>query len=209
MKRLIAAAILSAASLPALAQESSRFVAPSADKLTAEQKEWADSISGPPRNAKFANPPYRAYLQNPQLAKLLSNLSDYLRWKTSLPPRLSEMAILITARQWTAHYEWFAHYPLALKGGLDPAITADLSLGKRPQGMKPDEAALYDLATQLYRDKKVSDAAYKAALDAFGERGIMDVIGIIGYYDLVSMTLITMEAKAPNDSVPPLPQLDK
>jgi 4-carboxymuconolactone decarboxylase len=75
--------------------------------------------------------------------------------------------------------------------------------------MKDDEAALYDLATALYRDKKVSDPIYKAALAKFDERGIMDIIGIIGYYDLVSMTLITMQAEAPNDSVPPLPALSK
>jgi 4-carboxymuconolactone decarboxylase len=75
--------------------------------------------------------------------------------------------------------------------------------------MREDEAALYDLATALYRDKKVTDAVYKAAVDRFGERGVMDIIGIIGYYDLVSMTLITMQAGAPNDSVPPLPVLSK
>jgi 4-carboxymuconolactone decarboxylase len=117
------------------------------------------------------------------------------------------MAILITAREWTAQYEWFAHYPLAIKGGLDPKIAGAIAAGKRPDGMQPDETAVYDLATQLYRNKHVSDEAYKAALAQFGERGIMDVIGIIGYYDLVSMTLITMEAAPPNDSVAPLPPL--
>ena len=86
---------------------------------------------------------------------------------------------------------------------------ADIAAGQRPDNMKDDEAALYDLATALYRDKKVSDPVYKAALDKFGERGIMDIIGIIGYYDLTSMTLITMQAGAPNDSVPPLPVLAK
>ena len=147
--------------------------------------------------------------RKPELAPRLSALSDYLRWNTSLPPRLSELAILITARQWTAQYEWFAHYPLALKGGLDPKVADAIAVGKRPDSMKDDEAALYDLAMALYVDKKVSDPVYKAALEKFGERGIMDIIGIIGYYDLVSMTLITMQAKAPNDSVPPLPELAK
>src|SRR6266436_838620 len=136
-------------------------------------------------------------------------MSEYLRWNTSLPPRLSELAILITARQWTAQYEWYAPYPLALKGGLDPKIADDIAAGKRPDGMKEDEAALYDLAIDLYRDKKVSDPVYKAALGKFGERGIMDIIGIIGYYDQVSMTQITMQAEAPNDSVPPLQVLAK
>jgi 4-carboxymuconolactone decarboxylase len=195
--------------IQATAQESARFKAMTAEQLTPEQKIWADAISAPPRNAKFGNPPYRAYIQAPELATRLSALSDYLRWKTSLPARLSEMAILITAREWTAQYEWLAHYPLAIKGGLDVKIADTIALGKRPEGMKPDETALYDLVTDLYRDKKVSDASYKAAKDAFGERGIMDIIGIIGYYDLVSMTLNTMEAKMPNDSVKPLPILEK
>ena len=205
----VAAGVLAGQLTPVAAQEIKRFPPPKLEELTPEQKAYADGISGPPRNAKFANPPYRAYIKNPPLAKLLSALSDYLRWNTTLPPRLSEMAILITAREWTAQYEWFAHYPLALKGGLDVKVATAISNGRRPDGMKPDETALYDLATELYRDRKVSNATYKAAFEAFGERGIMDVIGIIGYYDLVSMTLITMEAAPPNDSVPALPVLGK
>jgi len=117
--------------------------------------------------------------------------------------------VLMTARRWTQQFEWNAHYPLALKAGLDPQVANDVAHGIRPEKMKDDEAALYDLAMSLYRDKKVSDGVYKAALDKFGERGIMDVIGIIGFYDLTSMTLITMQGEAPNGSVPPLPALSK
>lgn len=164
---------------------------------------------GPTPQCQVYEPPYRAYIRNPELATRLSALSDYLRWNTSLPPRLSEFAIIITARQWTAQYEWFAHYPLAIKAGLDPKIASDLAAGNRPNGMRADEAAVYDLATELFRDKKVTESTYNAALRQFGERGVMDVIGIIGYYDLVSMTLVTMEASPPNDSVPPLPILNK
>jgi 4-carboxymuconolactone decarboxylase len=212
MKKLLAATCVAALiAMPQLsrAEDIARFAPLKADELSPAQKAWADMIAPPPRNAKFVNPPYRAYIRNPELAPRLSALSDYLRWNTSLPPRLSELAILITARQWTAQYEWFAHYPLALKGGLDPKVLSDIAAGKRPEGMRDDEAALYDLAMALYRDKKVSDPVYKAALDTFGERGVMDVIGILGYYDLVSMTLITMQAGPPNDSVPPLPVLSK
>jgi len=212
MKYLPAAiglAILIATSHVSRAEDITRFAPPKADELTQAQKAWADMIAAPPRNAKFVNPPYRAYIRNPDLAPRLSALSDYLRWNTSLPPRLSELAILITARQWTAHYVWFAHYPLALKGGLDPNVANDIAAGKRPDNMKGDEAALYDLATALYRDRKVSDPIYKAALEKFGERGIMDIIGIIGYYDLVSMTLITMQADMPDDKVTPLPPLTR
>jgi 4-carboxymuconolactone decarboxylase len=193
----------------ARAEDFTRFAPLKAEELNPAQKAWAEMIAAPPRNAKFTNPPYRAYIRNPDLAPRLTAMSEYLRWNTSLPPRLSELAILITARQWTAQYEWFAHYPLALKGGLDPGIANDIAAGKRPANMKDDEAALYDLAMALYVDKKVSDPVYKAALEKFGERGIMDIIGIIGYYDITSMTLITMQAGAPNDSVPPLPVLVK
>src|SRR5260370_27756025 len=121
-------------------------------------------FAAPPANAKFVTPPYRAYTRTPDLAPRLSALSDYLRWNTCLPPRLSELAILITAREWTAQYEWYAHYPQAIKGGLDPSVAAAIANGKRPENLKDDEAALYDLATSLYRDRKVSDAVYKAAL---------------------------------------------
>jgi 4-carboxymuconolactone decarboxylase len=205
----ISVAELFATATAVRAEDITRFAPLKADELSPAQKAWADMIAAPPRNAKFGNPPYRAYIRNPELAPRLSALSDYLRWNTSLPPRLSEFAILLTARQWTAQYEWFAHYPLALKAGLDPKILADVAAGRRPENMREDEAALYDLATALYRDKNVSDPVYKAAADRFGERGVMDIIGIIGYYDLVSMTLITMRAGAPNDSVPPLPVLSK
>jgi 4-carboxymuconolactone decarboxylase len=212
MKYLLAAFGLTALiAMPAMsrAEDITRFAPLKAEELTPPQKAWADMIAAPPRNAKFVNPPYRAYIRNPDLAPRLTAMSEYLRWNTSLPPRLSELAILITARQWTAQYEWFAHYPLALKGGLDPKVANDIAQGKRPANMKDDETALYDLAMALYVDKKVSDSVYKAALDKFGERGIMDIIGIIGYYDITSMTLITMQAGAPNDSVPPLPVLAK
>ena len=211
IKLLVACGFAALIAMPqmARAEDAVRFPPLKAEELNPAQKAWAEMIAAPPRNAKFTNPPYRAYVRNPDLAPKLSALSDYLRWNTSLPPRLSELAILITARQWTAQYEWFAHYPLALKGGLDPSIANDIAAGKRPANMKDDEAALYDLAMALYVDKKVSDPIYKAALEKFGERGIMDIIGIIGYYDITSMTLITMQAGAPNDSVPPLPVLSK
>jgi 4-carboxymuconolactone decarboxylase len=207
---VVAIAALVTASQPGRAQDITRFVPLKADELSPAQKAWADAIAVPPRNAKWGAAPYRAYIRNPELAPKLSALSDYLRWNTTLPPRLSEFAIVITARNWTAQYEWAAHYPLALKAGLDVKILGDLSAGRRPESMRDDEAALYDLATALYRDKKVSDPIYKAAVEKFGERGVMDIIGIIGYYDLVSMTLITAQVPAPSDSTaPPLPVLSK
>ena len=193
---------------PALGQEQ-RFAPLKEEQLTPQQKTWVETIIPPPRNARFTNPPYRAYIRSVELAQRLTPLSDYLRWNTSLPARLSEMAILLTAREWNSQYEWAAHYPLAMKGGLDPSIADDVAHGRKPANMKDDENALYQLVTELRRTKAVSDATYADAVKHFGERGIMDIIGIIGYYDLVSMTLITMQAQPRNNSVPLLPAINR
>ena len=176
------------------------------DQLTAEQQQMATVLKTPPRNSALNSGPFNAYARSPGLGLLLLQVSDYVRFNSSLPPRLSEFAIMIAARQWSQPYEWRAHYPLAVKGGLDRQILVDLGAGNKPQGMKEDEAALYEFCTQLYRDKNVTDAAFKAAVGKFGERGIMDLIGIIGYYDLVSMALIVQQTTGtPGDEAPLLP----
>ena len=176
------------------------------DQLTAEQQQMATVLKTPPRNSALNSGPFNAYARSPGLGLLLLQVSDYVRFNSSLPPRLSEFAIMIAARQWSQPYEWRAHYPLAVKGGLDRQILVDLGAGKRPQAMKEDETALYDFCTELYRDKDVSDASFKAALAKFGERGIMDIIGVIGYYDIASMALIVQKATGkPGDEAPLLP----
>jgi len=174
-----------------------------ADQLTPEQKKWAESIALPPRNAKFTNFPYRAYIHSPELAVRLQAMSDYGQWNTQQPARLSEFAILITARQWSSQWIWRDHYTLAIKGGLDPKVALDLAAGRRPAGMKEDEAILYDLAMQIYRDKAVTDTMYDKAQIQFGERGILDLLGIMGYYDTVAMILIAARAIPPHDDVTP------
>jgi 4-carboxymuconolactone decarboxylase len=173
------------------------------DQLTPEQQKMATILTTPPRNSGLNTGPFNAYARSPGLGLLLLQVSDYVRFNSSLPPRLSEFAIMIAARQWSQPYEWRAHYSLAVKGGLDRKILVDLGAGVRPQGMKEDETALYDFCTELYRDKNVGDAAFKAALQTFGERGIMDLIGIIGYYDIASMALIVQKTTAkPVDEAP-------
>src|SRR5215468_1572608 len=136
ISRLLGAVILALSTFSASAQDAVRFAPLTQDQLSPEQRAWAEAITAPPRNARFTNPPYRAYIRNIELANKLTPLSDYVRWNTSLPARLSEMAILITAREWSSQYEWSAHYPLAMKGGLDPAIADDIAHGRRPQTMK-------------------------------------------------------------------------
>jgi 4-carboxymuconolactone decarboxylase len=202
----IASGAAIAAVLGASAQAQERFSPLKLDQLTAEQQQMATMLATPPRNTKLNTGPFNAYARSPDLGILLLEVSDFVRFKTSLPPRLSEFAILIAAQQWSQSYEWHAHYALAIKGGLDRQILVDLAAGKRPQGMKEDEAALYDFCVEMYRDKKVSDASFKAARAAFGERGVMDVIGILGYYDLVSMALIAQNTTAtPSGDEPALP----
>jgi 4-carboxymuconolactone decarboxylase len=166
------------------AQAGERFSELRLDRLTPEQQKMATMLTTPPRNSGLNTGPFNAYARSPGLGLLLLQVSDYVRFNSSLPPRLSEFAIMIAARQWSQAYEWRAHYPLAIKGGLDRQILVDLGAGARPQGMKEDETALYEFCTELYRDRNVSDAVFKAAVGKFGERGIMDLIGIIGYYDL-------------------------
>ena len=188
------------------AQAEERFSELRLDQLTAEQQKMATVLKTPPRNSALNGGPFNAYARSPGLGLLLLQVSDYVRFNSSLPPRLSEFAIMIAARQWSQPYEWRAHYPLAIKGGLDRQILVDLGAGARPQSMKEDETALYDFCTELYRNKSVSDAAFKAALAKFGERGIMDLIGIIGYYDIASMALIVQNTTAkPVDEAPLLP----
>jgi len=194
---------------PCAAEDNIRFAPLRSEQLTPAQKSFADSIAMPPRNAKFTNPPYRAYIRSPELAPKLEALSDTVRWNTSLNPRVNEFAILITARQWSNQYVWAAHYALAVKAGMEPKLAADLAVGKRPEGMKDDEAVLYDFAIELYRDKNVSDAAYKAAVEKFGERGVMDAIAVMGYYGLVCMTQITARAEARDTGAPILGALTR
>jgi 4-carboxymuconolactone decarboxylase len=207
-----AAAILGLAGAAVQAQEpasprfTDRFSELRLDQLLPEQQQMATHLRTPPRNSALNGGPFNAYARSPGLGLRLLEVSDYVRFNSSLPPRLSEFAIMIGARHWSVPYEWRAHYPLAIKGGLDRQILVDLGAGKRPQNMKDDETALYDFVTEMYRDKNISDATFKATLDAFGERGVMDLIGIIGYYDIASMALIVQKAPAkPVEEAPLVP----
>jgi 4-carboxymuconolactone decarboxylase len=141
--------------------------------------------------------PWHAILRSPEMLNPARSLSDYLRFNSSLPPRLSEFVILITAREWTAQYEWYAHHPLAMRGGLAPEIADAVAEGRRPEAMADDEAAVYDFTIELHRNRSVSDATYARAVEHLGEQGIMDVIGLSGWYTLVSMVLNTARVAPP------------
>ena len=178
---------------PAFAAD--RFPEIPLDKMTPEQRKVAEAIMSGPRGRLSG--PFNAWLRDPELGDRLQKVGEHIRFKSVLPARLNEFAILITARHWTSQYEWFAHYPLAMQGGLDPKVAADLAAGRRPRGMGEEEAIVYDFSTQLHRHGTVTDAVYDKALAKFGEQGVMDLIGVNGYYDIVSMTLNVAKVMPP------------
>ncbi len=187
-----------------VAQESVRFPDVRPDQYSPAQKQVAELVAQSPRNGKVTNPPYKVYFRSPEFAIRAIHVSDYLRWGTGFEPRLTELTILIAARQWSNGYIWHAHYPLAIKGGLDPGIPAAMAKGQRPQGMKEDERLIYDLVTQIYRDKNVSDATFNAAVARFSEKGVTDTIALASYYGLTAMSLIAAKATFPPGDEPML-----
>jgi 4-carboxymuconolactone decarboxylase len=167
----------------------------------AQRKAYEGIVSGPRGGARG---PFNALLRSPDLADRVQRVGEYVRFKSSIPARLNELAILVVARHWTAQYEWYAHRELAMKAGLDPKIADAIAERKRPAGMKEDEAAVYDFCSELHEKKSVSDAAYANALRLFGEQGVMDLIGASGYYTIVSMVLNVDRYPLP-EGVKPLP----
>ncbi len=148
--------------------------------------------------------PFDALLRSPELADRMQKLGAYVRFESSLPARLNELAILVTARHWGAQYEWWAHRKLAERAGLAPAIADDIAEGRRPGALGPDEAAVVDFCRELNETKHVSDAAWRAALERLGERGVVDLIGTCGYYTVVSMVLNATRHPLPEGVAPPL-----
>jgi 4-carboxymuconolactone decarboxylase len=188
----------------ALALTGERMAEIPLDKMSAAQRSIADAIMAGPRKALSG--PFNAWLRSPELADRLQKVGEYVRFNTSLDKRVNEMAILMTAQAWGSQYEWYAHEPLALKAGLDPAIVAAIGAGRKPDNMKDDEAIVWEFTTQLRRDHGVDDAIYARALEKFGERGIIDLVGVNGYYDAVSMTLNVARVKPPADAKLPFQQ---
>lgn len=200
------AAILIAGVLMATgANAKDRFPVLTPEQMTPEQKALAEAITSGPRGGLRG--PFNAWLRSPAMGDRMQKLGEQVRYNSSLPRKLNEFAILITARAWDAKFEWYAHYPLALQGGLNPQIAADLAQGKRPRGMGPDETAIYDFCTELRRDRRVSDATYAAVHSLFGDQGIIDLIAVNGYYDMVSMTLNVAQVATPPDGALPLPDM--
>jgi 4-carboxymuconolactone decarboxylase len=200
--RLSVAGLLLAGSAFALSGE--RMPEIPLDKMSASQRTIAEAIMSGPR--KRMSGPFNTWLRSPELADRLQKVGEYVRFNTSLDKRINEMAILMTAQAWGAQYEWYAHAPLALKAGLDPSVVDAIGAGKKPDNMKDDEAIVWEFTAQLRRDHGVDDAIYAKALEKFGEQGIVDLIAVNGYYDVVSMTLNVAHVGAPGDAKMPFKQ---
>ena len=185
--------------------ENARFPELTMEQMTPEQRRAAEAIMAGPRGRLVG--PFNAWLRSPELADRFQKVGEYVRFKSSIPARLNELAILITARVWTAQFEWWAHHKMAMDAGLDPAIAAAVAEGRRPENMKDDERIVYEFCTELHRDKNVSDKTYREAVAQFGEQGVVDLIGASGYYTAVSMTLNVANVPLPEGEEPPLKPL--
>jgi 4-carboxymuconolactone decarboxylase len=174
------------------------------NEMTDAQRKAAAELASGARGAFNPHGPNALLLRSPDLMSRNQKVGEYLRYNSSLPRRLNEFAILITARQWTTQMEWFAHHPLALEAGLDPGVAEDLAQGRRPSGMKDDEAAVYQFCTELHQTRGVTDAAFKAVADRFGERGVIDLIGVTGYYSMLAMVLNVAQQPLPGGAAAPL-----
>ena len=164
-----------------------RFKPLSYDEMTPAQKTMLEHLLAGPRAG--ANGPFNVLLRSPEIGDLGQEFGASTRFKSSLPQKLYELAILVTARHWTSQYEWQAHHRSALQAGLSPAIADAIAQGRRPAAMQKDEEAVYNFVSELLNTKQVSDATFAAAKNAFGERGVVDIIGVTGWYNVVSMLL--------------------
>lgn len=157
------------------------------DAMDDAQKAAAQELINGPRGAVFG--PFVPLLRSPELMNRLQKVGEYLRYQSSLQTRVNEFVMLIVSRQWTQQFEWCMHYPLALKAGVQPETLDALADGRRPAGMAPDEEIAYEVCDELARTHGVSDATYRRAVDTFGERGLLDMLGLIGYFSTVSMVM--------------------
>jgi 4-carboxymuconolactone decarboxylase len=157
------------------------------DEMTPPQKTMMEHLVNGERRG--AGGPFNVLLRSPEVGDLVQQFGAQMRFHSSLPRKLNEMAIIITARHWTAQYEWNAHRAVAAQAGLSEPIIQAIAAGKRPASMDVDETIIYNFATELLNTKQVSDPVFKAVKDKFEERGVVDLINVMGYYQLVSMLL--------------------
>lgn len=203
-RRCLVASAFALSAFTAAAQARLPTIAPA--DYTAEQKQAAADFEASRKVPVFG--PFEPLMHSPQVMSQARAMGDYLRYKSAIGTTLSELAILITAREWTQDYEWYVHHPIALKAGIKPAIADAIADGRRPEGMSNDEDIVYAFCTELHRTKRVSDTTFARAEARFGKQGVVDLNGINGYYTLLAMQLNAAEYPIPKDGKP-LPRLPK
>jgi 4-carboxymuconolactone decarboxylase len=176
------------------------------EEMTPAQRTMLEDIFAGPRSS--ADGPFNVLLRSPEMGILAERFGASMRFNRSMPRKLNEMAIIITGRYWTAQYEWLAHKRAALAAGLDPAIVEAIQNGRRPARMDKGEEAVYTFCTELLQTKQVSDATFDAAKAAVGEKGVVDLIGVMGWYQTVSMLLNVDRYPLPPGAAPELKPLN-
>jgi 4-carboxymuconolactone decarboxylase len=167
-------------------------------KYTDEQKKAAEEFLAVRKVPVFG--PFEPLMYSPQVMSQARAMGDYLRYKSAIGNTLSELAILVTAREWSQDYEWYVHYPIALKAGIKADVADAIGDGRRPVGMSDDEEIVYDFSTELYRNKRVSDGTFERAEKRFGKKGVVDLTGINAYYTLLAMHLNAAHYETPKDA---------
>jgi 4-carboxymuconolactone decarboxylase len=171
-------------------------------ELTEEQRRIADEIRSGPRGGMRG--PFEAWLRAPGLADHAQKLGAYCRFETALAPDARELAILLTGKRWKAQFEFWAHARLARQAGLPEAVIEAVRTGSRPALDRDDLQAVYDVVTEYFATNRVSTPLYARAIEVLGERGLVDLVGVVGYYGLVSMTLNVFEVELPPGEAEPL-----
>jgi 4-carboxymuconolactone decarboxylase len=173
------------------------------ETLSEEQRVVFDQIASGPHARVIG--PFPAWLQSPELARRVRSLSEFLRFQSSPPRRLAEIAILVTGRHWRAEFEYHAHAKLAREAGVEEPVIQAIAAGKRPGFSQADDEIVYDLCTEMFETKRVTDATYRQAVDALGLRTVVELVAIMGYYCMVSVTLNAFEASLPPGESSPFP----
>jgi 4-carboxymuconolactone decarboxylase len=176
------------------------------EDLTPAQQRAAEALTRGPRGALFG--PFVPLLRSPELLDRAQRLGEYLRYESSISQRLRELAILLTARHFGQRYEWHVHAPVAVQAGLAAPVIAAIAARRRPETMQTDESVIYEFCTQLHERHAVSDAAYAAALGLIGERGVMDLCGVCGYYGLLALVMNVARTPLPPGSDVPWTDTD-
>jgi len=189
--------IIIAMSINTLAQAAERLPTIPPSQYTEEQKKAAEDFLATRKVPVFG--PFEPLMHSPQVMTQARSMGDYLRYQSALGTTLSELVILITAREWSQDYEWYVHHPIALKAGIKPEVTAAIADGRRPVGMTEDEEIVYDFSTELHKNKRVSDRTYARAEKRFGNKGIVDLTGINAYYTLLAMQMNVAQYQLPKD----------